>query len=142
MGSVTQDISPADLLSRFRGEIFSARPGYPEVLLLKVRDAECGEWWFSTFDAEFSPSDPEVFLGKTIVSADVQSSAKLVVGFSDGSQLEVAPVPLEPDERRDDLENWSLINPDGIVLEYGPGEKWALTALGHPPGIRGRSLRL
>jgi hypothetical protein len=142
MATVVKDISPAELLSHFRGQVFSARPGYPEVLLLKVKDEAGGEWWFSTFYAEYSPSDPDVFLGKTIVAADVQPSGGLRVGFSDASRLDVKPIPLEPGESGDDLETWNLISPDGLVLDSGPGERWALKALGRPPGVRGRSSRL
>lgn len=134
MSTVVQNVSPADLLSRFRGQIIAADPGYPEVLLLKLRDDEGGEWWFSTLYAEYSPSDPEVFLGKTVVAADLRPSGNLTVDFSDGSRLEVRPIPLEPGDSGDDLETWNLIAPDGLIVEYGPGERWTLKALGRPPG--------
>lgn len=139
MATIVKDITPAELLSRFRGEIFEADPGYPEVLLLKVRDDEGGQWWFSSGYAEYSPSDPNVFLGKTVVSADIHPSGGLTVGFSDGSSLEVRPLPLEPGESVDDLETWDLIASDGLVIDYGPGERWTYDELGRPPGsIRGR----
>jgi len=134
MATVAQNFTPADLLRRFRGQIFAADPGYPEVLLLKARDAKGGEWWFSTGYAEYSPSDPGVFLGKTIVAAEIQSSGNLTVGFSDDSCLEVRPIPLPPGDSGDDLETWDLIAPDGLVVQYGPGERWALEELGRPPG--------
>lgn len=141
MATVVRDITPAELLSRFRGEIFEADPGYPEVLLLKVRDDEGGQWWFSSGYAEYSPSDPNVFLGKTVVSAHIHPSGGLTVGFSDGSTLEVRPPPLEPGESADDLETWDLIASDGLVIDYGPGERWSLEELGHPPGSLTRPAR-
>jgi hypothetical protein len=126
MATVIPDISPGELLKRFRGHIFSARPGYPDVLLLKLRDAGGDEWWFSTFYAEFSPSDPSWFMGKTVVAADVDPSGTLKVGFSDGSDLEVRPAPLDPDEPGDDLETWHLITPEDLALNYGPRGIWRL----------------
>jgi hypothetical protein len=136
MALVAQNTSPADLLSRFRGQIFSSRPGYPEVLHLKLRDGAGGEWWLSTFYAEYSPSDPEIFLDKTVVTAEMEPSGGLTVGFSDGSRLDVRPIPLEPNESGDDLETWSLISPDGLIVDYGPGERSVLKTLGRPPGTR------
>jgi hypothetical protein len=134
MATVVRDITPAELLSRFRGKIFAADPGYPEVLLLKVRDDEGGQWWFSSGYAEYSPSDPSTFLGKTVVEAEIHPSGGLTVGFTDGSSLEIRPIPLEPGESPDDLETWDLIASDGLVIEYGPGERWAFEDLGRPPG--------
>jgi hypothetical protein len=135
MATVAQDISPASVLDRFRGEVFSSRPGYPEVLLLKIRDQDGSEWWFSTFYATFSPADPDIFLGKTVVATDVESGSDGRVCFADGSHLEVHRFPPEPGEPLDeDLETWSLITPEGIVLHYGHGGKWTLDSLGHPLG--------
>jgi hypothetical protein len=132
MAVVIPDISAADLLSRFRGRIVSSKPGYPEVLLLSVEDAHGREWRFMTFDAEFSPSDPEVFLGKTIISADVAPSNTLTVGFSDGSDLTVVPRSLEPGEENDDLENWFLLTPDNLALDFGPAGRWRLGSGSEP----------
>jgi hypothetical protein len=136
MATVAPDISPTSLLDRFRGEVFSSRPGYPEVLLLKVRDGDGSEWWFSTFYATFSPSDPDVFLGKVVIATEVEPGADGTVHFSDGSRLEIHRFPREPgdEEPDDDLETWSLITPEGIVLDHGPGGKWTLDSLGHPLG--------
>lgn len=134
MTSVVQNTIPAELISRFRGRIFAADPGYPEVLLLKVRDDKGGQWWFSSNYAEYSPSDPSVLLGKTVTAADIHTDGSLRVGFSDGSHLEVHPLPLPPEDSGDDLETWDLIAPDGLVVTYGPGERWTLEELGRPPG--------
>jgi hypothetical protein len=133
MATVVRNITPTDLLSRFRGQVFAADPGYPEVLLLKVRDDKGGQWWFSSDYAEYSPSDPSVFLGKTVAAADIHPSGGLTVGFSDGSSLEVRPIPLPPGDSGEDLETWDLIAPDGLIVNYGPGERWTLEELGHPP---------
>jgi hypothetical protein len=101
-----------------------------------VKDGEGGDWWFSSFYAEYSPPDPDLFFGKTIIAAEVESSGDLTVGFSDGSRLEVNRCPPEPDGPDDHLETWTLISPEGFALNYGPGERWTLKALGHPPGVR------
>jgi hypothetical protein len=85
-----------------------------------------------TFDADFSPSDPEVFLDKTIVSAAVASSNTLTVGFSDGSDLTVVPRPLEPGEEDDDLENWFLLTPGNLALDFGPEGRWRLGSGSEP----------
>ena|ERR1700743_1601796 len=132
MAVVIPDTSPADLLSQFRGPITESQPGYPEVLHLGVRGAKGGAWELSTFDADFSPSDPEVFLGKTVVSADLDPSNTLTIGFSDGSDLKVVPRTLESGEADDDLENWWLSTPDGLALDFGPEGRWRLGKASDP----------
>jgi hypothetical protein len=132
MAVVIPDISAVDLLSRFRGRIVCSKPGYPDVLLLSVKDAGGREWRFMTFDADFSPSDPDIFLGKTVISADVAPSNTLTIGFSDGSDLTVVPRPLEPGEEEDDLENWFLITPDNQALDFGPEGRWRLGSGNEP----------
>jgi hypothetical protein len=107
------------------------------VIQLQARDAEGGEWWFSTFDAEFSPKEPEVLLGKSIIDTDLELSGKLTISFSDGSRLVVDPIPLEPGEPDDDLENWHLFTPDGLVLNYGPEGRWEIKPSSYP----GQALR-
>ena len=126
MAVVIPDISATDLLSRFRGRIVSAKPGYPEVLLLSVIDADGGEWGFMTFDADFSPSNPDVFLNRTIISAQVAPSNTLTIGFSDGSELTVVPRELAPGEEDEDIENWFLMTPDNQALDFGPVGIWRL----------------
>lgn len=132
MVTVIPDLSPGDLLDRFRGTITGAAPGYPEVIHLDLRDAAGGDWSFSTFNAEYSPSDPDFFPGKTIVSVDLEASAKLTIGFSDGSNFKVSPGPPEPDDPGDDLAVWHLLTPDGLVLSYMPDSQWEL-GLGSDP---------
>jgi hypothetical protein len=132
MAVVIKDTSAADLLGRFRGVVTSSRPGYPEVLLLTVEDANGGGWNFSTFDADFSPSDPDSFLGKTVVRAEIAPSNTLTIGFSDGSKLNVVPRPLRPGEADDDLENWFLLTPDGLALDFGPVGRCRLGSASEP----------
>jgi hypothetical protein len=123
MSTVIPDLSPADLLGRFRGVIVDAAPGYPENIHLDLKDAAGDEWGFSTWYAEFSPSDPELLLGKTVVDVDFELSGKLTMRFSDGSEFNVLPEPEEPD---DELETWSLLTPDDLSLEFRPRGRWTL----------------
>jgi hypothetical protein len=126
MSTVIPDISPMDLLARFRGTVTAAAPGYPEVIHLDVRDGDGDEWTFSTFYARYSPEDPDALTGKVISDAALDQSGELAIGFSDGSGFVVTPIPLEPDEAGDDLETWHLITPDGLSLWYGPLGRWHL----------------
>jgi hypothetical protein len=123
---VNPNIPAMEILSRFRGRISSSKPGYPEVLLLTITDADGGKWEFCTFDADFSPSDPDVFLDKVIVDSEVAASKTLTISFSDGSTLTVIPRPLEPGEAKDELENWYMLTPDNRTLDFGPEGRWRL----------------
>jgi hypothetical protein len=124
MALVIPDISPAELLTRFRGTVIDVHPAYPETIHLKVRDADGGEWRLCTADADYSPSDPDVLRGKVIVDTEHEGpEGDLTVRFSDGSSFEVT---VEPQTREDDPFNWMLFTPEGLVLEWGPGESWRL----------------
>jgi hypothetical protein len=129
MAAVIPDLSPADLLGRLRGTVIRAAPSYPEVIYLDIRDAEGGEWTFSTFYAEYSPSEPEFFLGKTVVDVDFELSGRLTMRFSDGSEFNVLPEPEGPD---DELTTWRLLTPDGLALWFRPRGLWDL-GLGSDP---------
>jgi hypothetical protein len=123
MAIVTPDTSPTDLMSRFRGHVTAAEMAYPERARLEVTDAEGGLWRLGTWDADYSPADPEVLNGKTVTSMDLDpSSGVLEVGFSDGTGFTAIPFPI-PD---DDMENWELFTPEGLVLSYGPRGRWQL----------------
>ncbi|MFT3865618.1 MAG: hypothetical protein QM729_15225 [Solirubrobacterales bacterium] len=127
------DTSPTEILSRFQGTVTSSRPAYPEVLHLHVTDADGGEWCFATFEADYVPTDPAAFLGKTVVGTDLRAaSAGLTINFSDGSDLKVVPFSLRPDEIDDDYESWKLFTPEGLVLKYGPGSHWLLKRASDP----------
>ncbi|HEY2052654.1 MAG TPA: DUF6188 family protein [Solirubrobacterales bacterium] len=124
MPLVIPDTFPVEILNRFRGPIVDARPAYPEVLHLYLRDADDGEWCFVTQEADWTPSDPEVFQGKTVVSADVDDrSGQLTIGFSDASALTVIPDHLGA---HDDIEAWELFTPEQTILTYGPRGRWQL----------------
>lgn len=124
--SVIPDTSPARVLARLRGEIFEAYPAYPEAIQFKIRDPEDQIWWFAIDYADYSPSDPDALIGKTVVSADLdQQAVDLTIGFSDGSTFVarfIPQVPLDPD-----LETWTLFTPDDLCLTYGPGSRWDIS---------------
>jgi hypothetical protein len=122
MSIVIPDISPTELLARLRGPITDARPAYPETIHLKLEDGRGGEWWLTTHDAYYSPSDPAALRGKTVVGVDLDDrSGNLTLAFSDGTAFKVLPCPQEAD---DDPANWKVFTPEGVVLVYGPGGSW------------------
>jgi hypothetical protein len=124
MAFVTSGTSPAELMRRFRGRVTKAGLTYPERGRLQVTDAEGGLWRFATWEADYSPTDPEGLAGKTVVSADLdEPGGKLTIGFSDGTTFTVTPIP---DEEDDAIENWELFTPEGLVLSYGPWGRWQL----------------
>jgi hypothetical protein len=130
MAVVIPDISPADLLARFRGPVLDSRPTYPERVHLEVRDAHGGKWCLATWWADYSPADPAALLGKTVTNADLKGpSGDLTIGFSDGSAFKVISVPREPG---DDIETWELFTPEGLVLAYGPEDQWQLCRASDP----------
>jgi hypothetical protein len=131
--AITPELSPVALLARFRGEVVCSRPAFPDVLQLHVRDADGDLWRFLTFEADYLPAEPDEFLGKVVVAANIDAySAKVRIGFSDGSSLSVVPFALEPDEVDENYESWQLFTPDGIVLNYGPGAHWLLKQASDP----------
>lgn len=123
--SVIPDIAPAELLARMRGEIFEAYPAHLETIQFKLRDTDGGIWWFAIDYADYSPSDPDALLGKTVVSADLDKRAvDLTIGFSDGSRFTALFIPHDPLDS--DLETWTLFTPDDLCLTYGPGPRWEI----------------
>ncbi|HEY2052925.1 MAG TPA: hypothetical protein VGH14_03215 [Solirubrobacterales bacterium] len=130
--TVIPDISPAELLGRFRGRIFTASRAYPETIQFKLRDAEGGEWWLATQWADYSPSDPDAIVGKTVVGAELnERSGDLTLTFSDGTAFRAISRPQE--EPGDDLEHWDLFTPEGLVLIWGPDASWKLKSASDPP---------
>jgi hypothetical protein len=130
MASVIPDISPPELLARFRGRIIAANPAYPETIHLEVRDEAGDLWKFATHDAAYSPSDPCLFPGKTVVSVALEGPlGNLTVGFSDETDFRVT---VEPQDAEDDPVNWRLYTPDGFILAWGPGVHWALKRADEP----------
>jgi hypothetical protein len=109
-----------------RGPVVDARIAYPDVLHVEVRDPRGGIWRLATQDAEFSPSDPAQLIGRSIDAADIdEGSGELCCRLSDGSVLDIKPAAAETE---DDPPYWELISPAGIVLEFGPGVRWQISA--------------
>lgn len=124
MAIAIPDISPVEVLAQFRGRIEDAHPAYPETIHLEVRDSAGGLWKFATHDADYLPSDPDVFPGKIVTSADlVGPLGNLTIGFSDGTDFRVT---MEPQTAENDPYNWMLYTPHGFILAWGPGEHWRM----------------
>jgi hypothetical protein len=118
--------SPSNILRSMRGGIVGARLAYPDVLHIDVQDSSGGLWRLATQDAEWSPSDPDKLVGKSIEGAEIdESTGELRCKLSDGSSLDVKPAA---QEARDDPPNWELITPAGMVLEFGPGVRWQISS--------------
>ncbi|HVC07537.1 MAG TPA: hypothetical protein VND98_08150 [Solirubrobacterales bacterium] len=124
--AVALSASPTTILGALRGQIVDAHIGYPQVLHVEVRDEVGGLWRLATQDAEFSPPVPDDLRGKTLEEATIDPiTVELRCRLSDGNQLVVVPAA---DEGDDDLPDWELITPDGIVLEFGPGLRWQVAS--------------
>lgn len=121
MAIVSSDTSPVQLLARFRGPVTDIYPLYPERIGIDVRDTQGETWRLVTCDAEYSPSDPETLIGRTVVRTDLDEKRNLVVGFSDGTEFTVTPYPIDEGF---DIENWNLFMPDDLVLVFGPSWRW------------------
>lgn len=129
MSIMSSDTSPAMLFDRVRGRVSDAYRLYPGRIGIEVTDAEEGLWCLATCDAEFSPSEPESLVGRTVVRADVDQKGAVVLGFSDETNFTASPIPVDDD---DDIENWSLFTPDGLVLVFGPRGRWKLVSATDP----------
>jgi hypothetical protein len=123
MAIVTSDTSAAALLGRFRGQVTKARLTYPERAAFDVTDANGGNWYLATWDADYLPADPKILLGKTVVGANLdEESEVLTIDFSDETVFTATPIVHEDE----DVENWGLFTPEGLVLIYGPRGRWRL----------------
>lgn len=122
---VAEKASLASLLRSLRGEITSARLGYPEVLHLDIRDSDGDHWHLATQDAEWFPADPAALAGQTIESSEIdEKTGELRCNLAGGVVFAVRPAEQEAD---DDPCNWELITPGGVGLEYGPGPRWQIS---------------
>jgi hypothetical protein len=131
---VALDASPASVLRSMRGSIVDARVAYPVVLHVEVRDSHGGLWRFATQDAEWSPADPALLVGRSIDDASIdEESGELRCKLSDGSLLDIKPAVAEAD---DDPPYWELISPAGVVLEFGPGVRWQISGADAPAVLR------
>lgn len=116
--------SPVSILRAMRGLVERANFGYPQILLLDIRDDRGALWRFATQDADWSPTDPAVLLGRALDDIEIEPSGKLVMHLSGGVRLNVVPGDFESD---DDPPYWELITPDGLALEFGPRFQWLIT---------------
>ena len=132
--AIALDSSPANVLPEFRGPIVAAQIAFPDVLHVEVRDERGEVWKLATQDARWSPEDPNVLTGQSIVRAGVDpASGDLRCDLSNGSMLVIAS---RPASARDDPPSWELIAPTGVVLEFGPGMRWQIASA---DGIDGSS---
>lgn len=117
-----------------RGSIVRARIAYPDVLHVEVRDSHGDVWRLASQDAEWSPSDPAKIVGLSIEDAEInEESGDLRCRLSDGSMLDIKPAAADAEG---DRPAWELISPSGVVLEFGPGVRWQVSAAGAPPSSR------
>lgn len=122
---IAEKASLASLLRSLRGEIVTARLGYPEVLHLNIRDSDGDIWHLATQDAEWSPVDFAALVGQTIEVAEIdEKTGELRCSLVGGSVFAVQPAE---QEAPDDPCNWELITPGGVALEYGPGPRWKIS---------------
>ena len=132
--AIALDASPLNVLRSMRGPIVDARLAYPDVLHVEIRDAYGDLWRLATQDAEWSPADPADLIDRSIDDADIdEETGELRCKLSDGSVLDVKPAASEAD---DDPPNWELITPGGVVLEFGPGVRWQISAADAPASPR------
>lgn len=125
------DASPASVLRSMRGAIVAAQIAHPDVLHVTVRDSAGAIWRLATQDAEFSPSNPEELVGRSIEDAEIdEKTGGLRCSLSGGSRLDVRPAA---SGSRDDPPSWELLAPNGLVLEFGPGLRWQIADAGAQP---------
>jgi hypothetical protein len=131
---IALDASPANVLRSMRGSIIDAHLAYPDVLHVEIEDQTGKLWRLATQDAEWSPSDPSELVGRSIKDASIdENTGELRCTLSGGILLDVRPGAHEAD---DDPPNWELITPAGVVLEFGPGVRWQISAADVPVSRR------
>jgi hypothetical protein len=122
MSAVSLDITPVDVLARFRGHVVGTRLPHSKRTYLEVIDAEGGKWRLVTWRTTYSSTDAGENLGKTVVGVAIDDRTEaLMISFSDGSSCSLTAIP---DESEDALENWEIFTPDGFILAYGPRGRW------------------
>ena len=128
---VAEKASLESLLRSLRGEIVDARPAYPEILHVEVRDSDGDLWRLATQDADWSPVDHSVLIGETIEGSEIdEKTGELRCHLASGAVFAVQPAE---QEAPDDPCNWELITPGGVALEYGPGSRWQISDANTPP---------
>jgi hypothetical protein len=134
MASVELTASPTTILRSMRGRIVAARIAYPDVLHIEVKDSSGLLWRLGTQDADWSPTDPEQLVGRSIDDANIdENSGELRCLLSDGTLLDIKPAEAEAE---DDPPYWELISPAGLVLEFGPGVRWQISGADVPVASR------
>jgi hypothetical protein len=124
MSAVALDITPVDLLARFRGVVVGTRLAHSKRPYLELTDAEGGTWRLVSWHADYSASSPRDNKGKSVLAAAIdERSGVLKVSFSDESSFTLTPIP---DESDDAIENWEIFTPEGLILAYGPRGRWLL----------------
>src|SRR5690348_17630530 len=89
---VAEKASLASLLRSLRGEIVDARPAYPEILHVEVRDSDGDLWLLATQDAEWTPTDPAALIGQTIEASEIdENSGELRCRLASGAVFAVQP---------------------------------------------------
>jgi uncharacterized protein YuzE len=112
------------LLRPMRGQIVDARIACPAVLHVEIEDPAGERWHLATQDAEWSPSDPAVLVGRAIDDAGIDAATgELRCQLSDRSMLEVRSTARQTEG---EPPNWELIAPGGVILEFGPGPCWRI----------------
>jgi len=130
---VALDASLAGILRSLRGPITAARRAYPDVLHVEIRDERGDLWRLATQDADLLPSVPADLVGHSVESAHLdEESGELQLGLSGDSALTVVPAPREAE---DDPPNWKLLTPGGLVLVFGPGDRWQFQRADEPSGL-------
>lgn len=132
--TVDLSASPLNVLRAMRGEVVDARPAYPEVLQVDIRDSRGRLWLFATKYADWTPADPGDLIGRTVEDVRIdQQTGALSCPLSDGTSFEVIPGPFE---EIDDPGYWELITPDNLFLEFGPGVRWEVRDVrSRPAGV-------
>jgi hypothetical protein len=130
---ISPDASLEDVVHSLRGSIVAARPAYPDVLHVEVRDSRGDLWRLATQDAEWSPSDPAELLNRSVESAYLDAdSGELCLQLSGDSSFRVVPAAQEAD---DDPPNWKLYTPNGLVMVFGPGGHWQFNRADEPSSL-------
>jgi hypothetical protein len=127
---VAEKASLESLLRSLRGEIVDARPAYPEILHVEIRDSDGDLWRLATQDADWSPVEHSVLVGQTIERSEIdEKTGELRCHLASGAVFAVQPAE---QEAPDDPCNWELITPGGVALEYGPGSRWQISDANAP----------
>lgn len=128
------DASPAGLVAAMRGEIVAAGIAYPGVLHLEVRGVAGDLWRLATQNADWTPDDPAASKGRWVEDATIdETTAALQFALSDGSKLLITPSASSGEA---DPPDWELFTPDGLVLTFGPGLRWHVSAADARPHER------